>query len=201
MATYLIPSKGQLLNPAKVCSKTPKVANDGSSDETFSKGGSGVFMTTSSDSTYQRGTDAGVITSCFTCELWAIFETLDLYGTLLILEQAKDIAIFCDLKAALQAILNGDTELTPAHTFDCPTILAALEKIGAFFSATNLCGDNIEKIAITIIWAHESLKTRRVEGLMHTRSVKVQTSHVGVVWKFGVIDVPAQVYSHHLSIA
>ncbi|GFT96227.1 uncharacterized protein TNCV_3906691 [Trichonephila clavipes] len=42
-----------------------------------------------------------------------------------------------------------DTELTPAHIFDCPAILAALQE------QTNLYVNNIEHIARTVIWAHE----------------------------------------------
>ncbi|GFV56458.1 uncharacterized protein TNCV_4203821 [Trichonephila clavipes] len=48
-----------------------------------------------------------------------------------------------------------DTELTPADIFDCPAILAALQKIGVFFLSTNLYADNIEQIARTVIWAHD----------------------------------------------
>ncbi|GFW11295.1 uncharacterized protein TNCV_3808151 [Trichonephila clavipes] len=47
-----------------------------------------------------------------------------------------------------------DTELTSAHIFDCPAILAALQKIGILLSSTNLYVDNIEDIARTVIWAH-----------------------------------------------
>ncbi|GFX48921.1 uncharacterized protein TNCV_2797141 [Trichonephila clavipes] len=47
-----------------------------------------------------------------------------------------------------------DTELRPAHIFDCPTILAALQEIRVVFSSTNLYEDNIEQIARTVIWAH-----------------------------------------------
>ncbi|GFX54110.1 transposable element Tcb1 transposase [Trichonephila clavipes] len=80
-------------------------ARDGSSDETFLNRGSGVFMTTASNESYQRV--IGVIASCFTCELPAIIEALNLYETLPILEQAKSLVIFCDSKTAFQAILNG----------------------------------------------------------------------------------------------
>ncbi|GFT27226.1 uncharacterized protein TNCV_5140381 [Trichonephila clavipes] len=44
-----------------------------------------------------------------------------------------------------------DTELSPAHTFDCPAILAALQKIEVLFSSTD---DNIEEITRTVIWTH-----------------------------------------------
>ncbi|GFW64695.1 uncharacterized protein TNCV_700981 [Trichonephila clavipes] len=44
-----------------------------------------------------------------------------------------------------------DTELTPAHTFDCSAILATLQEIGVLFSSTNLYEDNIEQIARTVI--------------------------------------------------
>ncbi|GFV28149.1 uncharacterized protein TNCV_678371 [Trichonephila clavipes] len=46
-----------------------------------------------------------------------------------------------------------DTELIPAHIFDCPAILAALQEreIGVLFSSTNLYVDNIEQIPQTVI--------------------------------------------------
>ncbi|GFV56248.1 hypothetical protein TNCV_106051 [Trichonephila clavipes] len=62
---------------------------DGSYDETFSNGGSDVIMITPNDATYQGVICTGVITSYFTCELWAIVDTLDLYETAPILEQLK----------------------------------------------------------------------------------------------------------------
>ncbi|GFU42736.1 uncharacterized protein TNCV_3139351 [Trichonephila clavipes] len=45
------------------------------------------------------------------------------------------------------------TELTPAHIFDCPTILAAFQDIRVLFPSTNLYVDNIEQIARTVIWS------------------------------------------------
>ncbi|GFX06917.1 hypothetical protein TNCV_1202321 [Trichonephila clavipes] len=53
-------------------------------------------------------------------------------------------------------ILFRDTELTPAHIFDCPAILAALQEIGVLFLSTNLYLNNIEQIARTVIWTHGS---------------------------------------------
>ncbi|GFV83315.1 uncharacterized protein TNCV_1900411 [Trichonephila clavipes] len=38
-----------------------------------------------------------------------------------------------------------DTELTSAHIFDCPDILAALPEIGALFSTTNFYVDNVSQ--------------------------------------------------------
>ncbi|GFV73165.1 hypothetical protein TNCV_3113131 [Trichonephila clavipes] len=58
-----------------------KALEDGSSDETFLNGSSRVFMTTQSDTNYQRVIGAGAITSCFTYELRAIIEALDLFET------------------------------------------------------------------------------------------------------------------------
>ncbi|GFX07681.1 uncharacterized protein TNCV_4159501 [Trichonephila clavipes] len=46
-----------------------------------------------------------------------------------------------------------DTYLTPAYIFDCLAILDALQEKGVLFSSTNLCVDNIEQIAKTVIWA------------------------------------------------
>ncbi|GFS97733.1 uncharacterized protein TNCV_2558871 [Trichonephila clavipes] len=48
-------------------------------------------------------------------------------------------------------------ELTSAHIFDCPAILAALQKIRFIFSSINLYVDNIEEIARTVIWIHRSI--------------------------------------------
>ncbi|GFW82806.1 uncharacterized protein TNCV_3493761 [Trichonephila clavipes] len=42
-----------------------------------------------------------------------------------------------------------DIELTPAHIFDCPAILAAFQEIGILLSSTNLYVDNIKQIART----------------------------------------------------
>ncbi|GFW40378.1 hypothetical protein TNCV_1019361 [Trichonephila clavipes] len=46
-----------------------KKGQDGSSDETLLNGGSGIFMSTPYDATYQRVLGTGDIASCFTCEL------------------------------------------------------------------------------------------------------------------------------------
>ncbi|GFX42481.1 uncharacterized protein TNCV_1520441 [Trichonephila clavipes] len=50
-----------------------------------------------------------------------------------------------------------DTELTPAHIFDCPAILAALQEIWVLVSSTNLYVDNIEQITRTVIWTRGSV--------------------------------------------
>ncbi|GFU95641.1 RNase H domain-containing protein [Trichonephila clavipes] len=111
------PSKVIKTNGLKTTDKYPKddfifAYTDGSSEETFLKGGLGVFITTPSDATYQRVIDAGTIISCFICELRVIIEALDVYETLAILEQAKGLVIFCDSKAALHAILNRGSWIT-----------------------------------------------------------------------------------------
>ncbi|GFV87095.1 uncharacterized protein TNCV_5113131 [Trichonephila clavipes] len=96
------------------CLRSVYVANrrsDNSSDETFLNGNSGVFMTTPSDENYQRVFSAGSIATCFTYELRAMIEALDQYETLPILEQARGLVIFCDSKAALQAILKGGSRI------------------------------------------------------------------------------------------
>ncbi|PRD22890.1 UNVERIFIED_CONTAM: hypothetical protein NCL1_47888 [Trichonephila clavipes] len=50
-----------------------------------------------------------------------------------------------------------DTELTPAHIFVCPAILAALQEIVVLFSSTKLYVDNIQLSARTVIWAHGTI--------------------------------------------
>ncbi|GFX29580.1 ribonuclease H [Trichonephila clavipes] len=112
VSTSIIKEKG-----LKTIAKYPQhdfvfAYTDGSSDETFLNGDSGVFMTTPSDANYQRVIGAGAIASCFTCEIQAIIEVLDLYETLPILEQTRDLVIFCDSRAAFQAILNGGSRIT-----------------------------------------------------------------------------------------
>ncbi|GFV01450.1 DUF4817 domain-containing protein [Trichonephila clavipes] len=47
-----------------------------------------------------------------------------------------------------------NTELTPAHIFDCPAILIALQEMGALFLSTHLYEDNIEQIARIEICAY-----------------------------------------------
>ncbi|GFX53303.1 RNase H domain-containing protein [Trichonephila clavipes] len=47
-----------------------------------------------------------------------------------------------------------DTELTPAHIFNCPAIVASLQIIGLLVSSANFYRDNIEQNAGTVIWAH-----------------------------------------------
>ncbi|GFT99590.1 HTH_Tnp_Tc3_2 domain-containing protein [Trichonephila clavipes] len=61
----------------------------GYSNETFFKGDSRVFRTAPSDASYQQGIDTADIGTYFTCELRVIVEALDLYGTILILEQSS----------------------------------------------------------------------------------------------------------------
>ncbi|GFS83747.1 hypothetical protein TNCV_610831 [Trichonephila clavipes] len=86
---------------------------DVSSDETFSNGGSRVFMTTPSDATYQR------VIGATSCELQAISEVLDLYETVPILEQGKGLVILCDSQTALQAALNGGSWITEEFFLAC----------------------------------------------------------------------------------
>ncbi|GFV51069.1 hypothetical protein TNCV_4743461 [Trichonephila clavipes] len=64
----------------------------------------------------------------------------------------------------------SEIELTPAHIFDCPAILAALQKIGVLFSSTNLYVDNIEEIARTVIRAHEGEKRKKEPDISKYRN-------------------------------
>ncbi|GFW94639.1 hypothetical protein TNCV_4246791 [Trichonephila clavipes] len=54
----------------------------------------------------------------------------------------------------IEIVITLDKELKPANIFDCPAILAVLQKIGVLFSSINLYVDNIEEIARTVIWTH-----------------------------------------------
>lgn len=49
-------------------------------------------------------------------------------------------------------------ELTPAHIFDCPAIIADIIKIEFFFSKMNLYVDNIVEITKAVISAHGTIK-------------------------------------------
>ncbi|GFW77812.1 hypothetical protein TNCV_3403881 [Trichonephila clavipes] len=90
---------------------------DGSSDETFSNGGSGVFMTTPSDATYRRVISAGITASCFTYELQVIIEALE---TLPILELVKETNAVANFKLRDKSIslkhqlrnIRGDSLMT-----------------------------------------------------------------------------------------
>ncbi|GFT31430.1 hypothetical protein TNCV_608511 [Trichonephila clavipes] len=63
-------------------------------------------MTTPSDAHSEQVIDAGVIASCFSCELRAIIETLDLYGTLPILEQDR-VVVYSAFTPQVWGSING----------------------------------------------------------------------------------------------
>ncbi|GFY11633.1 hypothetical protein TNCV_4231021 [Trichonephila clavipes] len=48
----------------------------------------------------------------------------------------------------------SNIKLTPAHSFECPAMLAVLQEIGVLFLSKNFYVDSIEQIAKTVIWAH-----------------------------------------------
>ncbi|GFW75677.1 hypothetical protein TNCV_4428601 [Trichonephila clavipes] len=138
----------------------------------------GVFMTTPSDANYQRVIRAGVIASCFTCELRAI---IDPYETLPVLEQANDIVIFCNSKAALRVILNGGSRITEEI---CSRLFRLQDSLFLLlFTSTNLYVDNIEQIDRTVVWAHGTI---RCSPFLDTTSSSSQCPPVGGgAWRGG----------------
>ncbi|GFX30057.1 uncharacterized protein TNCV_2617681 [Trichonephila clavipes] len=81
-----------------------------------------------------------------------------------------------------------DTELTPVHIFDCPTVLASLQELEVLFSLRNLYGDDIEQIARTVIWTHDSSngpKTIAVVPDFHKRILFSDEAHF---WLNGYVN-------------
>ncbi|GFS97905.1 ribonuclease H [Trichonephila clavipes] len=86
---------------------------DGSSDISFNKGGAGILFQLRNKERKMYKINTGLIASNFTSELLAIKEALILYSTHLeLLGTTEGLAIFSDSRAALEAIIKGDTNIT-----------------------------------------------------------------------------------------
>ncbi|GFS91139.1 hypothetical protein NPIL_549651 [Nephila pilipes] len=77
-----------------------------SSDETILKGGAGMHTTVLDDTTDLTSYGVGNIASNFSCKLTAIQEALREYVNLNDTDRARGLVIYCDSKAALEAILQ-----------------------------------------------------------------------------------------------
>ncbi|GFU35545.1 hypothetical protein NPIL_419461 [Nephila pilipes] len=88
---------------------------DGSSDKSLNKGGDGVFFAHPDGSIHKHRINTGMIASNFTSELLAIKETLTIYLTdLRMLGSTEGLVVFSDSNSALQAIRNGEYNITSA---------------------------------------------------------------------------------------
>jgi ribonuclease HI len=91
------------------------VYTDGSSDKSLNKGGAGILFLLPNGDKFMHKINTGLIASNFTSELLAIKEALSFYMTNQeISVLTEGLAIFSDSKAALEAIKNGETNVTSA---------------------------------------------------------------------------------------
>ncbi|GFX74462.1 hypothetical protein TNCV_3213491 [Trichonephila clavipes] len=83
---------------------------DSSSDISLNKRGAGILFQVPNKERKMHKISAGLIASNFTSELLAIKEALILYSTHMELSGTTEgLAIFSDSRAALEAIIKGDT--------------------------------------------------------------------------------------------
>ncbi|UYV77957.1 hypothetical protein LAZ67_15003031 [Cordylochernes scorpioides] len=109
-----------LRNHSKLLEKAHDVAaelflssyTDGSSDLTLSNGGAGINIILKDGTNIKIKEGAGQISSNFTCELTAIWKSLDLCLNQPSLHQAEGILIYSDSISALEAIQKGNTRIT-----------------------------------------------------------------------------------------
>ncbi|GFX78672.1 RNase H domain-containing protein [Trichonephila clavipes] len=86
---------------------------DGSSDISLNKGGAGILFQLPNKEKQMHKINTGLIASNFTSELLAIKEVLILYSTHLKLSGTTEgLAIFSDSRAAVEAIIKGDANIT-----------------------------------------------------------------------------------------
>ncbi|GFW71522.1 RNase H domain-containing protein [Trichonephila clavipes] len=125
---------------------------DGSSDISLNKGGAGIIFQLPNKERKMHKINIGLIASNFTSELLAIKEALILYSTHLELSGTTEgLAIFSDTRAALKAIIKGDTNITSAinvllESLHCRWISCLLQWIPAHVNIEgNECADSLTK--------------------------------------------------------
>ncbi|GFV83483.1 probable RNA-directed DNA polymerase from transposon BS [Trichonephila clavipes] len=86
---------------------------DGSSDRSLSNGGAGIILLLPDGNNYKHKINTGIIASNFTSELVAIREALLLYQqNPHVIDSTEGLAIFSDSKSAIEAIRNGETNIS-----------------------------------------------------------------------------------------
>ncbi|GFS78214.1 RNase H domain-containing protein [Trichonephila clavipes] len=136
------------LNVLRPCSKK----EDGSSDISLNKGGAGILFQLPNKERKMHKINTGLIASNFTSELLAIKEALILYSTHLELSGTTEgLAIFSDSRAALEANIKGDTNITSAinvllESLHCKGKSCLLQWIPAHVNIEgNECADSLAK--------------------------------------------------------
>ncbi|GFU73790.1 RNase H domain-containing protein [Trichonephila clavipes] len=124
----------------------------GSSDISLNKGGAGILFQLPNKERKMHKINTGLIASNFTSELLAIKEALILYSTHLeLLGTTEGLAIFSDSRAALEAIIKGDTNITSAinvllESLHCRGKSCLLQWIPAHVNIEgNECADSLAK--------------------------------------------------------
>ncbi|GFS54406.1 RNase H domain-containing protein [Trichonephila clavipes] len=125
---------------------------DGSSDISLNKGGAGILFQLPNKDRKRHKINTGLIASNFTRELLAIKEALNLYSTHLELSSTTEgLAIFSDSRAALEAIIKGDMNITSAinvllESLHCKGKFCLLQWIPAHVNIEgNECADSLAK--------------------------------------------------------
>ncbi|GFX67736.1 RNase H domain-containing protein [Trichonephila clavipes] len=86
---------------------------DGSSDRSLSNGGAGIILLLPDGNNYKHKINTGIIASNFTSELVAIREALILYQqNPHVIDSTEGLVIFSDSKSAIEAIRNGETNIS-----------------------------------------------------------------------------------------
>ncbi|GFT15571.1 RNase H domain-containing protein [Trichonephila clavipes] len=125
---------------------------DGSSDISLNKGGAGILFQLPNKERKMHKINTGLIVSNFTSELLAIKEALILYSTHLELSGTTEgLAIFSDSRAALEAIIKGDMNITSdinvlLESLHCRGKSSLLQWIPAHVNIEgNECADSLAK--------------------------------------------------------
>ncbi|GFU98620.1 probable RNA-directed DNA polymerase from transposon BS [Trichonephila clavipes] len=99
---------------------------DGSSDRSLSNGGAGILLPDGND--YKHKINTGIIASNFPSELMAIREALILYQQdPHVIDSTEGLVIFSDSKSAIEAIRNGETNIS-CDRYYYPSRKAAQQK-------------------------------------------------------------------------
>lgn len=88
------------------------IFTDGSSDNSFTRGGAGIYILHPAGIKTELKYPSGLIASNFTCELVAIKEALSFYISHYSDDPTEGLVCFTDSKSALEAIHIGNTKLT-----------------------------------------------------------------------------------------
>ncbi|GFS83970.1 ribonuclease H [Nephila pilipes] len=103
----IIKAKGIRTIKSYLCADLVRIYSDSSLDKTILMDRAGIHIILLDDTTSLASYGVGNIASYFSCEVIAIEEALREYIYLNDADRARGLVIYCDSKAALEAILLG----------------------------------------------------------------------------------------------